>query len=324
MTTQSDTHERVGAGQTRNSVSRSSRPSNGNGATANGADKLARSLGWFSIGLGVAEVLAPRRVANAAGTNNHSAWIRAFGVREIVSGVGILTNPQPARWVWSRVGGDLLDLAALGVALKKSRSDRATTAASFAAVAGITALDVIAARRVSAHAPENSPSQRVEGGIIVNRSREDCYRQWRNFQDLPSFMSYLQSVSDNGDGRTHWVAAGPGDITAEWDAEIVDDVPGQRISWRSVEGSAIYNSGSVEFDEAPGGRGTMVRVQMDFSSPAGAVTTLARSFGKHPEQMVKKDLRRFKQVMETGEAITTEGQSAGRKGSTTWLDAIAR
>jgi len=304
-------------------VSRSSCASNGNGATANGADKLARSLGWFSIGLGIAEVLAPRRVANAAGTNNHSAWIRAFGVREIVSGVGILTNPRPTRWVWSRVGGDLLDLAALGVALKTSRNDRATTAASFAAVAGITALDVIAARRISAQTPENSPNHRLEAGVIVNRSPEDCYRQWRNFQDLPRFMSYLQSVNENGDGRTHWVAAGPGDITAEWDAAIIDDVPGQRISWHSVEGSPIYNSGSVEFHEAPGGRGTMVRVQMDFSSPAGGVTTLAKTFGKHPEQMVKKDLRRFKQVMETGEAITTEGQSAGRKGSTTWLDAIA-
>jgi uncharacterized membrane protein len=285
---------------------------------------LARSLGWFSIGLGLAEVLAPRRFAKVAGTHNHTAWIRAFGVREIVSGVGLLTDPKPARWMWSRVGGDLLDLAALGAALKTSRNDRATTAASFAAVAGITALDVIAARKVSAQTSESSPSQRLEANVIVNRSPEDCYRQWRNLQDLPRFMSYLQSVSDMGDGRTHWVATGPGDITAEWDAEIVDDVPGQRISWRSLTNSAICNSGSVQFEDAPGGRGTMVRVQMDFTGLTGAVTPFAPIFGKHPEQMVNKDLRRFKQVMETGEAITTEGQSAGRKGSTTWLDSIAR
>uniref|UniRef100_Q022X0 Cyclase/dehydrase n=1 Tax=Solibacter usitatus (strain Ellin6076) TaxID=234267 RepID=Q022X0_SOLUE len=310
MTMQSITRERAGQPQY--------------GATANGTDKLARSLGWFSIGLGLAEVLAPRSVAKAAGTRNHTGWVRAFGVREIVSGVGILTNPQPSRWVWSRVGGDLLDLAALGASLKTSRNGRASTAFSLAAVASITALDILAAKQLTARETDSSSTQHLKANVIVNRSPEDCYRQWRNFRELPRFMSYLESVRETGDGRTHWVAAGPGGSTAEWDAELVEDVPGERISWRSLASSEICNSGSVEFEKAPGGRGTMVGVQMDFNSPAGAVIPLTRMFGRHPEQMVDKDLRRFKQVMETGEAITTEGQPAGRQDGTTWLDSIAK
>jgi uncharacterized membrane protein len=137
-------------------------------------------------------------------------------------------------------------------------------------------------------------------------------------------MSYLQSVRDTGNGRSHWVAAAPGGRSVEWDAEVVNDVPGQMISWRSLPGSNVCTSGSVVFEAAPGNRGTIVRVQMDFSSPAPGLTRVGKILGKHPEQMVYKDLRRFKQVMETGEAITTEGQSAGRKGSATWLDSIAR
>jgi hypothetical protein len=98
--------------------------------------------------------------------------------------------------VWSRVGCDLLDLAALGVALKTLRNDRAATAASLAAVAGINALDVTVARKVSAYTPEISASQRGGGRRFVNRHPEDCYRQWRNFQDLPRLMTYLQWVSE--------------------------------------------------------------------------------------------------------------------------------
>jgi uncharacterized membrane protein len=290
-------------------------------------ESLARALGWFSIGLGIAEIIAPRTVAKLVGTDNHKPLVRGYGLREIASGVGILTQPRAAPWVWSRVGGDMLDLASLAAALKSRRNERGKTMGAIAAVAGVTALDVLCAQQLSAGtggASGRAPI-RAEASLIINRSPEECYRFWRNFENLPRFMSYLEAVWSSGDRRSHWIARGPGNTKIQWDAEIVNDVPNQRISWRSLPGSDIENSGSVEFEPAPGGRGTLVRVQMDFGQPSQALgMLLTKLVGRHPEHIVMKDLRRFKQVLEVGEVITTEGQPAGRTSSTTWLDTIAR
>jgi len=118
MATQWDTRAVAESDRAQAPWNRSAESANGSsGASKNGGDGLARSLGWFSIGLGLAEVLAPKQIAKLTGTRNHTGWIRAYGIREIVSGVGILTNPNPAPWLWSRVGGDILDLASLGAAL---------------------------------------------------------------------------------------------------------------------------------------------------------------------------------------------------------------
>jgi len=290
-------------------------------------ESLARALGWFSIGLGIAEIIAPRSLAKLVGTDNHKPLVRSYGLREIASGVGILTNPRPAPWVWSRVGGDMLDLASLAAALKSRRNERGKTVGAIAAVTGVTALDVLCAQQLSAGtggASGRAPMQ-AEASLIINRSQEECYRFWRNFENLPRFMSYLEAVWSSGDRRSHWVARGPGSAKVQWDAEIVNEVPNQRISWRSLPGSDIENSGSVEFEPAPGGRGSIARVQMDFGQPGRALgKLLTKLMGKYPERIVMKDLRRFKQVLEVGEVITTEGQPAGRSSSTTWLDSIAR
>jgi uncharacterized membrane protein len=314
----------VKAPWTRNSGHASN--ADGRATTVPNPSGLARSLGWFSIGLGLAEVLAPKQIARLIGTRNHSGLIRAFGMREIVSGIGILTSPQPEGWVWSRVGGDILDLATLGSAMSGPYNNRANTILSTAAVAGVTALDVFCATQLKAadEVPGSSDLERLEANVMVNRSPEECYKFWRNVEELPRFMTYLKSVRDLGEGHSHWVVVTPGDTRLEWDAEIVQDQPGQAISWRSLPGSEVTNSGSVEFEAAPGGRGTIVRVQMDFAGPGQMLAPLSRLAGKHPEQMAYKDLRRFKQVMETGEVITTEGQSAGRSSGATWLDNIAR
>lgn len=286
------------------------------------ATKLARGLGWFSIGLGAAELLAPKAIARIVGSRNHSTLIRSYGLRELAAGIGILTSSRQAPWVWARVAGDMVDLASLGGVLGSPKNDRDRAALNIGAVTAVTVLDVMCAQKLSGSS--QGFQGRVEASLMVGRSPEECYGFWRNLENLPRFMEYLQSVRVTGDRRSHWVANVAG-ARIEWDAEIESDVPNERISWRSVGDADVAHAGSVEFERAPGGRGTIVRVQMDygnmFHTAAAAAATL---LGKHPEQLIRKELRRFKQVLETGEAITTEGQPAGRRSGATWLDNIAR
>jgi hypothetical protein len=116
--------------------------------------KLARFLGWFSIGLGVTEIVAPGTLARLLGTRDNKTLVQGYGVREIVSGVGILSGVgSPTPWVWSRVGGDALDLATLGVALKES-SRPANVGIAIAMVAGITVLDVLCGAKLSDNADQ--------------------------------------------------------------------------------------------------------------------------------------------------------------------------
>src|SRR5579884_3172704 len=159
-------------------------------------NKIARFLGWFSIGLGAAELLTPGVVARLSGTRNHDTLIRSYGVRELAAGVGILTMRRPAGWLWARVAGDAVDLATLGVALGNRRNNRAMGATALASVAGITALDVICAQKMSA---EGLGRGRIEASVIVNRPPEECYRFWRNFENLPRFLEYLDSVRISGE-----------------------------------------------------------------------------------------------------------------------------
>lgn len=287
---------------------------------------LAAALGWFSIGLGLAEVATPGALAQLIGLRDRSEErlvLRAFGLREIATGIGILSRSRPAGWLWGRVAGDLLDLAMLGWAYASPRNEQAKLAAAAASVAGVTALDVFCAQRLT----ESSSAWRLlpKGGtvhttktITVNRSPEEVYRFWRDFQNLPRFMKHLESVEVAGQ-QSHWVARAPGGTTVEWDAEMTADEPNQRIAWRSLPGAAVENSGEVRFQPAPGNRGTVVRVEIQYHPPAGKLGTLAaRLLGEEPSQQIQEDLRRFKRIMEVGELLTTEGQPAGRSSSTSW------
>jgi uncharacterized membrane protein len=157
---------------------------------------------------------------------------------------------------------------------------------------------------------------KVDAATTINRSPEELYRFWRVFENLPRFMKHLESVTRMDDRRSHWVARAPGGKTVEWDAEITDERENQLIAWRSQEGSQVDNVGSVRFDRAPGGRGTIVRVSLQYNPPGGIVgATLAKLFGEEPQQQISEDLRRFKQMMEAGEVPTTEGQPSGRRQS---------
>jgi uncharacterized membrane protein len=298
---------------------------NGRDHQTDAAERRARGLGWFSIGLGLAQIAAPRGVARMIGVEDDDRSRNAMfviGVREIASGLGILSQPRPAGWVWTRVGGDVMDLALLGRALGSRRADRNRVTAATAAVAGVTLLDLLTSQQLSRGAGAAGragvagargvrvPVQRgvrVTQAITVNRPPEEVYRFWRNFENLPQFMAHLESVQVLDDRRSRWKAKAPAGRTVEWDAEVVEDRPNELIAWRSLENADVPNSGSVRFTPAPGGRGTEIRVELQYAPPGGALgAAIAKLFGEEPQQQVKGDLRRFKQVMEAGEVVHSD------------------
>jgi uncharacterized membrane protein len=151
----------------------------------------------------------------------------------------------------------------------------------------------------------------IEERVTVNLPCEKLYERWRKLDRLPQILEHIESVHEGTDGRSHWVAAGPLGTRVEWDAEITEDRPGERIAWRSLPGSALENDGEVRFMPAPAGRGTELTVRIAYRPLAGeALAPLLRKLGG---RQLREDLRRFKQWLEAGEVPTTDGQPHGRK-----------
>lgn len=290
-----------------------------NGRHRGTPEKLAKGLGWFSIGLGLPQVLAPGRVNRLIGVEDsrrNRAVMRAMGVRELAGAPGILDRPRPSGFLFARVAGDILDLSLLGASLRARRNARARVTAATAAVAGVTVLDVIASARTSraADPATNDGAVRASAAITVNRPPDEVYRLWRDVEGLPRFMAHLESVRAEADGRSHWVVRAPAGTTVEWDAEVTEDVPDQVLAWRSLDGADVPNAGTVRLAPAPGGRGTEVRVELEYRPPGGALGAgAARLFGEEPVQQLKDDLRRFKQVVETGDVVRSEGSPDGTR-----------
>jgi uncharacterized membrane protein len=160
----------------------------------------------------------------------------------------------------------------------------------------------------------------VEESVTINRPLSELYRFWRNFENLPQFMQHLESVSMREEGISHWVAKGPARMPVEWDARIINEVENKVIGWQSLEGSTISTAGSVNFDEDP--HGTRVTVHLQYNPPGGKLGAgVAKMFGEEPNQTIREDLRRLKQLMEAGEIPTTEGQPSGRVAKTQWRSA---
>ncbi len=220
-------------------------------------NRLVKGLGWGSIGLGVAQLLAPRAIANISGVSKkHTGLIRLYGLGEIGAGITILS-----------------------------------------------AMHLSNGSNKGIHA---------KGTCVVNLPPEEVYNFWRNFQNLPRFMRHLDSVVDLGDGRSRWKAKGPAGMEVEWDATIVADVPHEVITWRSLEGSDVDNAGAVRFERATGGRGTIIKVNLEYLPVGGVISaTVAKLFGEEPQQQLDDDLRRFKQVMEVGEVIVSDATLLG-------------
>jgi uncharacterized membrane protein len=154
----------------------------------------------------------------------------------------------------------------------------------------------------------------LKSTTTVARPADEVYGFWSKLDQLPTFMAHLEEVRTTGSGRSHWKAAAPFGSEVEWDAETVDDVPGQRLAWRSLDGADIPNSGEVRFIPAPGDRGTEIHVTLTYELPGGSLgKAVAKYFGEEPSQQLDDDLRRFKQVIETGEVIRSDGAPWGKR-----------
>jgi uncharacterized membrane protein len=275
---------------------------------------LPTGLGWLSLALGATQLLAPRLLSRAIGAPDHPVLMRAIGMRELTAGIGILTQRRMSPWLWSRVAGDVMDLALLAGAARSRDADVGRLAVAAFAVAGVTALDVQAGRRRSQLEGLSQTGQvRIDECIAINRPPEACYRFWRDFEKLPQFMKNLESVRQLDRQRSHWVADVAGG-RFEWDSEILKDEPNQLIVWHTLPGADVPHAGTVSFEPGPAGRGTLVRVEMEYRPPGGkAFAVFAQLFGVVPANQVREDLRRFKQILETGEIPTTVGQPAGQR-----------
>jgi uncharacterized membrane protein len=165
---------------------------------------------------------------------------------------------------------------------------------------------------------------RVDEAITINLPRHEVYQFWRNPENLAEFMEHVESVrpitaasaggETNGGRLTHWVARGPAGRRMEWDAQIINEIENEIVAWRSLPGSEVTNAGSVNFADAAGGRGTEVRIALQYNPPGGAVGAfVARIFGEEPSTQIHRDLMRLKTQLEAGEVPTVAGQPAGAK-----------
>ncbi len=154
----------------------------------------------------------------------------------------------------------------------------------------------------------------IQRTLLINRPAEELYRYWRNFENLPKIMTHLQSVKVIDEKKSHWVVDAPKLVggSVEWDAEIVRDEPNKVISWRSLPGAGVTNTGEVRFAEGPGDRGTAISVSVDYIPPVGRVGEwFTKAFGPSAKFQLQEDLRSFKRTVETGEVPTIDGQPQG-------------
>ncbi len=174
-------------------------------------------------------------------------------------------------------------------------------------------IDTSSKDKQNATSVQHNQGTKVVRSVTILKSPSELYRFWRNFENLPRFMQHLQSVTVKDLTHSHWVANAPAGRSVEWDAQIINEKENELIAWRSVGDADIDNAGSVHFTPAPGGRGTVVKVVLEYSPPAGQAGKLvAKMFGEDPDTQVREDLRHFKEIMEAGEIPSTEGQSSGR------------
>jgi uncharacterized membrane protein len=154
----------------------------------------------------------------------------------------------------------------------------------------------------------------VEEAVTINASADALFAFWRRLELLPQFMTHLVSVEQIDARRSRWVAKAPAGRTVSWEAEIINERPGELIGWATLPGSSVVSAGSVTFRPATGGRGTMVNVRLQYDPPAGkAGATVAWLLGHDPAASIREDLRRFKWLLETGEVPTIKGQPRGKQ-----------
>jgi uncharacterized membrane protein len=160
----------------------------------------------------------------------------------------------------------------------------------------------------------SAPSVDLTASTTVRKPPEELYAFWRQLDNLPTFMAHVEQVQVLSEQRSHWRVSAPLGGTVEWDAEITEEQPGRRLAWASLADADVRNEGSIDFRPAPGEHGTEVHVRLRYDIPGGKLGELvARFLGEDPHQQLDDDLRRFKQVMETGEAVRSDGAPWGKK-----------
>lgn len=215
-------------------------------------------------------------------------------------GLGIRRR-DPAGLVAALFGGYFITRGATGHCLVYDALGVSTGGAD--AILRPTSRDDVTSRAATVNARK---AIKVERSVTIEKPREELFAYWRNFENLPRFMEHLVSVRVDSSTRSHWQAKAPAGRTVEWDAEIVNEVPNEIIAWKSVGDPDVSNAGSVNFSDAPGGRGTIVRVTLDYEPPAGRVGAMLSHFlSEEPDHQIREDLRKFKQLMETGEITTS-------------------
>ena len=148
----------------------------------------------------------------------------------------------------------------------------------------------------------------------IRRPPMEVYEFWRKLEHLPSFLAHLDEVRVTGELTSHWTASAPFGRTVEWDAQITEDLPGERLGWRSTPEADVPNAGKVFFVAAPDGVSTEVHVVLAYDIPGGSLgKAVARYFGEEPHQQLDDDLRRLKQVLETGEVVRSDGAPYGKR-----------
>jgi uncharacterized membrane protein len=256
------------------------------------------------------------------------------GARELVHAAGLLTSRRKGVWAWTRVAGDAMDLASLGVAIAhRGGRRRRRLVGVTGAVVGITVVDLLTAVQATrareigsvpaargsrkarrARKARKGGSMELTATTTIRKPAPEVYAFWRDLENLPTFMAHLDEVRATGDRTSHWVAGAPFGKNVEWDAEIVDETPGEKIGWRSTGDADVPNAGTVWFVPAPDGVSTEVHVVLTYDIPGGAVgKAVAKYFGEEPHQQLDDDLRRLKQVLETGEVVRSDGAPWGKR-----------
>jgi uncharacterized membrane protein len=270
------------------------------------------ALGWLSIGLAAAAVFAPRSVGRITGLGDRTSLLRLVGLRELASGLGLLTQENKTPWLAARVAGDVMDLA---IALSAAGPDnplRGRVFATLGVVGVIAAADLSACGRAASG--RNSTEAYLHGAIVVNKPAQECYEFWRDVKNLPKFMHLVESVQPVDDRHTSWKVRGPGDVKLQWNTELMADEPARRLAWRARQDSGLQHTATVRFQSAKGIRGTLVTVVAQYHAAAGtAVVGVRKLLGSDPESLLREDLRRFKNLIEAGEVPSTRGQPSGRR-----------
>ena len=151
---------------------------------------------------------------------------------------------------------------------------------------------------------EAQGSTLIGRAVTINRPAAELFAYWRDFSNLANFMENVERIDILDERRSHWVVKAPGGKTVEWNAVVTEEAADRYIAWTSEEGADVPNSGRIEFRDA-GARGTVVNVTMLYDPPGGFVgKIIAKMFQREPAIQARRDLRRFKQLMETGEIAT--------------------